>query len=302
MKCQLFFFILSLLFSSNIFAVSDDKKSLEDTYLAQWFSIDSKQYGNIEISSISHSKYDLHTLRYVSDDGDNVYGSMAYPSKLSKTTSNTNKVALLMHPMGSDREFWWNKKHSMKANTLTDKLLALGYTVISLDARVHGQRKIDRLDAKSLIAMARSVEPRLYNETIIGSVRDYRYLLTWIESTFQPKEVIALGYSMGAQMSLLLASYEPSISAVLAMVPPYVQTEISPVAPRVHVDRINNTNILWLAGKNDPYSSQRQTESAFNLISSKKKSLQWFDSGHRLPLDYLKIAKRFLASLQNKES
>jgi predicted esterase len=105
-----------------------------------------------------------------------------------------------------------------------------------------------------------------------------------------------MGYSMGAQMSLLLASFEPQINKVLVMVPPYVGSSTSPVAPRVHLHRIRDAEVLWLAGSKDPYSNSEQTQQTFDTITSQHKTLTWFDAGHRLPAEFVSTAQSFLHS------
>ena len=103
-----------------------------------------------------------------------------------------------------------------------------------------------------------------------------------------------MGYSTGAQMSLLLASFEPDVSRVIAMVPPFVTSPDSPVAPRVHAHRIELADVPRLAGSNDTYAARQDTALAFGRVQSSNRSLVWFESGHRLPLEYLKTVSRFI--------
>ena len=105
---------------------------------------------------------------------------------------------------------------------------------------------------------------------------------------------------MGAQMSLLLASYEPSISNVIAMVPPYVESGTSPVAPRIHTPRIRTISVLWLAGEKDPHSSKRQTLETFEKITSNEKTITWFDAGHRLPIESIDSVIKYIDSFQTQ--
>jgi len=266
-------------------------------YLAHWFKVDSAEPINMVITPLEDDQLGKRSkLSFTSDDRRPVNGIIAFPTEDQSPT----KVAFALHPMGTDQTFWWSDKSPLAANHLTEHLRKLGYTVISLDARRHGQRAIEGFGPRELLARAHSAEPRLYIDTIIGSVRDYRTVLNWSKTEFQPARMVALGYSMGAQMSLLLASYEPSIDAVLAMVPPYVQNPTSPVAPRVHVTRIDKAKVLWLAGRKDRYSTVDQTKEAFNKVKSKDSSLSWFDSGHRLPNTYMATAIDFFDSLQTE--
>jgi len=282
---------------------------LDQAYLSHWFSYDSAEPIKFSLTPLNKDHLgERAELRFTSDDGQMVNGLIAY-ERASSITGNTSskgepsaaKLALLLHPMGIDQQFWWSDKSSLQANKITDRLRERGYTVISLDARRHGERGHDSFSPRELIARAHSSEPRLYIDTIIGSVRDYRIALHWAQRELSPEQIIVLGYSMGAQMSLLLASYEPSISAVVTMVPPYVSSPTSPVAPRIHAPRITAAKVLWLAGTNDTHSTQSQTQEAFDRISSKDKTLTWYDSGHRLPPKFLPTTFSFIDSLK-KES
>lgn len=288
--------VLTTLLATTVNAqqINDD---LGQAYLAHWFSIDSAEQVNGAITRLAKDVIgDRAELHFKSDDGQNVNGLIAYPADRSQP----KKLALVLHPMGVDQQFWWSSSSPLASNKLTEKLRESGYTVISLDARRHGARATEGFGPRELLARAHSTEPRLYIETIIGSVRDYRTVLKWAETEFQPKTVMAVGYSMGAQMSLLLASYEPSIDTVLAMVPPYVGSPTSPVAPRIHAHKITDAEVLWLAGRDDPHSNSEQTKKAFGEIASSNKKLIWFDGGHRLPPEYLLTALDFFSSLQTE--
>lgn len=288
--------VLSTVLTNTLKAkeIPETQQALGQSYLSDWFSVDSAEAIKLSLTSIEGvSKKDRVKLSFTSDDGQIVNGIVAYPSN----RSNDNKLALAMHPMGTDQKFWWSEKSPLPGHELTEKLRDQGYTVITLDARRHGKRSDIDFGARELLKRAHSDEPRLYIDTIIGSVRDYRIALNWAKAELQPQEVLVMGYSMGAQMSLLLASYEPSVDTVLAMVPPYVGSPASPVAPRVHMQRITKANILWMAGTKDPHSDKQQTEETFNAISSTNKTLTWFDAGHRLPNEFVTTANSFFDSL-----
>ena len=274
------------------------KQPLEQAYLSHWFSIDSTEPINLTLSPLDKDHLgERSELRFTSDDGQLVNGIIAHPTT-SKASSK--KLALLLHPMGSDQQFWWRKQSLLPAKQITDSLREYGYTIISLDARKHGERSKKGFSPRELIKRAHSAEPRLYNDTIIGSVRDYRIALNWAKNEFNIDDVIVLGYSMGAQMSLLLSRYEPNINSIVAMVPPYVGSPTSPVAPRIHTPKIASAKLLWLAASKDPHSTQQQTQETFDLVSSNDKALVWYDSGHRLPPSFLNTVLTFIASLQKE--
>ncbi|RBP49910.1 alpha/beta hydrolase family protein [Arenicella xantha] len=295
MRRVLLCILVSTTLNSN--AAPTASQSLASDYLSQWFSYDSSVPIDLTMTTLARDQIgERAELRFLSDDGQAVNGLIAFPSNHS---SLKPKLAFALHPMGTNQQFWWSESSALAAQNLTSHLRQKGYIVISLDARLHGERGRQGFGPRELIARAHSDEPRLYIDTIIGSVRDYRLALHWALQEFDPQEVLVMGYSMGAQMSLLLASLEPSVTTVLAMVPPYVESAISPVAPRVHVPAISKAKVLWLAGRDDPYSSKDQTEQTFEQIGSQDKTVVWFDSGHRLPPDFIEVALSFFDSLQD---
>jgi predicted esterase len=271
-----------------------NNQPLNQAYLSHWFSYDSAEDINLSLTPLKDDALgERAEIRFTSDDGQAVNGLIAF----AKNKASSKKLALALHPMGIDQQFWWSEKSPLAAQKMTARLREKGYTVISLDARMHGERGRPGFGPRELIKRAHSAEPRLYIDTIIGSVRDYRIVLNWAKTEFSPDEVLVMGYSMGAQMSLLLASFEPSVDTVLAMVPPFVGSPTSPVAPRIHVQRITDAKVLWLAGSSDPHSDQNQTQETFDQISSADKTLTWFDAGHRLPPEFLHTALSFFDSL-----
>lgn len=260
-------------------------KPTTNEIIDQWFSFDSS-FDIAMQKELIHADQEIQqfSLSFISDDHQQVHGTLTIPRQHSGQLS----LALLLHAMGSDQQLWWqdNKIHG---HEISKNLLNKGYAIVTLDARRHGQRKIDQLTPRDMINKAHSSEPRLYTDMIIGTVRDYRLVLNWLKKQdpfVDNVKTLAAGYSMGAQMALILASYESSINKVIAMVPPYVKAINSPVAPRLHAEKITEAQVLFLAAKKDPYSSSQQTQLVFDHITSKNKTLQWFNSGHLLPSDY----------------
>ena len=293
--------LILALTTSTIFAkeVTKAGQSLQQAYLSHWFSYDSSEPLNLALGEVVDDEFGGHAqVRFLSDDGQVVNGLLAFP----KQNNSSPKLALLLHPMGLDHQFWWSEERTKVGQELSSHLRNQGYVVISLDARLHGERSREGFGPRELIKRAHSNEPRLYIDTIIGSVRDYRIALNWAKDKYKPDQTLVLGYSMGAQMSLLLASLESTINSVVAIVPPYVASPTSPVAPRIHVDRIIKAKVLWLAATQDQYSDRNQTQETFDRIASADKSLQWFDSGHRLPPEFLNSVFSFLDSLNLGDS
>ncbi len=267
--------------------------------LAEWFSIDPQHDINMQQQAMEPDAIGQRfSLNFVSDDQQPVNGVLNLPQYYDLAKQAPFKLALLLHPMGSDHSVWFSQDNPIKAGRISEKLRQQGYAVLALDARRHGQRKVADMGLKELIGRAHSPHRRLYDDMIIGTVRDYRLALSWVTATWNlsGQDVAVVGYSMGAQMSLLLASYEPSITHVLSMVPPYVDQPGSPVAPRHHVSRITDAKLLYLVAQQDPYSSLAQNQQVFDLIGSPHKTVHYFDSGHVLPATYLQVVMQFIVN------
>ncbi|MCF6300706.1 MAG: alpha/beta fold hydrolase [Proteobacteria bacterium] len=291
--------VVTLIFNfSNIsFAGESVFDEQAQAVLSEWFSVDPKHSINMQQQLIEADELGKRfSLNFTSDDQQAVNGILAMPEGYDASKNPAFKLALLMHPMGSDYMLWFSQDNPIKAGSISTKLRKQGYAVLALDARRHGERKINDMSLKGLLERAHSQHRRLYNDMIIGTVRDYRLALAWAKSKWglSGVEITVVGYSMGAQMSLLLASYEPSITHVISMVPPYIDQPGSPVAPRHHVSRIIDAKLLFLAAKQDIYSTEGQNQYVFELIGSKQKVIRYFDSGHRLPEIYLQTGMRFV--------
>ena len=284
------FILLSILFSDN----NSHANSPDQTAIETLFSIDGTHSPELIFTTEQNGQ---QVFTFVNLEGQTVNGVLLPPLQ----AMSVKKFAIALHPMGDSHSFWWRKKSNLEAHQLSNHLRASGYTVMALDARLHGERKIKNVGPRELLNNAHSDTPDLYNNTISGTIRDYRQLFNWIQQHHKPRKTITLGYSMGGQMSILLARYEKKLDAVLTMVPPYVKSNQSPVAPRVHTPHLPlNSKILWLAANNDQYSNKQGIQDSFNLIRSADKEIHWFDSGHRLPSNYVEHGIIFIDRLESE--
>lgn len=122
-----------------------------------------------------------------------------------------------------------------------------------MDARNHGVRKDPQrnvLQVMNGLHLWGQREP--YEQMIVDTVRDYRLLLDWVQT--QPQldggDVRVAGYSMGAQMALLLCGMDERVGAVLAVVPPHLDNKVAIVAPRNAVAGLAGKKV-WLLSADD---------------------------------------------------
>lgn len=274
----------------------DDPSAL----LPAWFAIDTRFPADVEKKLVSEDdRGSIYHITFIADDSATVTGTLAMPRRSAEACP----LALVMHPMGADSSLWVSADNPIAAGRMVDGLRDAGYAVLALDARLHGPRNVEGIGPREIIGFARGDNPTPYVRMIADSVRDYRLALQWAgsQSNLRTDEILVAGYSMGAQMSLLLASVEPHVSTVLTMVPPYVGQPRSPVAPRNHVGRITDARVLMMVARNDPYSTPEQNQQVFDALATSEKQLIWYESGHVLPLDYLEPAIAFVSELETSQ-
>ena len=291
---------IALLTAAFTARANDSDPVLKDNpvdLLEAWFAIDKRYPTDVTRRFLHDDAWGpVYHVEFLADDDAAVTGTLAMPADSVESAP----LALAIHPMGMDISVWQSSENPIAAGRLADYMRDSGYAVLALDARLHGARQVENIGPREIIGFARGDNPVPYTQMIIDSVRDYRLALRWAqgEPHLQAQKILVVGYSMGAQMALLLASADPSVSAVLAMVPPYVSRPASPAAPRNHVIRIDRARVLMMAARNDPYSTPEQNRQVFDTIATTSKQLLWFDSEHVLPLDYLQHALGFIASTQ----
>lgn len=119
-------------------------------------------------------------------------------------------------------------------------------------------------------------------------MRDYRLLLDWVQTQPQldSSVVRVAGYSMGAQMALLLGGMDERVGAVLAVVPPHVDDKIAVAAPRNAVSGLAGKKVWLLSADDDAYASQAQNLALFEALPTADKRHLRFAGGHLLPAEY----------------
>jgi len=229
----------------------------------------------------------VQQLGYDAPDGDRITGFIYQ----SKDTAKDAPIAILMHGLTGSSLYWLAADNFAHGDDVTAMLLARGYRVVALDARVHGARRRDKKPME-LVMAARTGDTQAYQGMISDTVGDYQFLLNRLMKNFKDtKHVLVVGYSMGAQMGTLLAAQDKRVTHLATMVPPAVRNvpEVSPInfAPNVHVPW------LLVTATKDEFSSRAQNA---ELIAASGQTLTnvSFDSGHALPQSYVGAIESWL--------
>ncbi|MFY0568651.1 alpha/beta fold hydrolase [Archangium lansingense] len=126
---------------------------------------------------------------------------------------------------------------------------------------------------------------------IADTVWDAHALLTSVLAARKPPRVLVAGYSMGAQVALLLAASEPRITHLVTMVPPHIDPSLGEIAPARHMERVRQDWLLLTANQDD-FAPVADSRALFDTSPSRRKTHKTFDSGHALPREYLDEVRR----------
>lgn len=234
-------------------------------------------------------------LRMPSFDGVVAPGHIIYPADPALHAA-PRPVLLAMHAMG--RTHWrWSQAEFKGRPTIenthrvTELALQQGYVVIALDAREHGDRK-NADKPVSPRELLRNLhwwgEREPYERLIVDTVKDWRVLLDWVtqQPQFDRSNIRAAGYSMGAQMALLLAGTDARVSAVAAMVPPGLTNRVAVVAPLNVAPRLAATRVWLITADDDEHASARENAALFAALPGAGKQHLRFAGSHLLPAEY----------------
>lgn len=232
-------------------------------------------------------------LQLRSFDGSPLSGRLLYPGDPAKADA-PYPVLIGLHALGRSHYRWWRGEHKggvtlENTHRITGLALQRGYAVLAIDARNHGVRKDPErnvLQVMNGLHLWGKREP--YERMIVDTVRDYRLLLDWVGT--QPRldsgRIRVAGYSMGAQMALLLGGMDERVGAVLAVVPPHLDNKVAIAAPRNAVSGLSGKKVWLLSADDDEYASQAQNLALFEALPTADKRHIRFTGGHLLPDEY----------------
>ncbi len=272
--------------------------SLSPEELTARYAYPVKQQVQLELKELTPQSFEFTYQRF---DGVTVNGRISYPQD-PKAIQSPVPVLIGAHAMGRSQIRWWQDSYKDRATfEQTDKITAMalekGYAVVAIDARHHGLRKDPNL---SIVDMIDNLhwwgEREPYEAMLVDTVRDHRVLLDWlVQQPMLDKNNIKLtGYSMGAQIGLLLAGVDSRIQSVAAIVPPHMNSTTAVVAPLNMMAGLADNQVWLFTADDDEYASIKQNQQLFDALPNPDKKLFRFDSGHLLPADYVQELEPWL--------
>lgn len=217
--------------------------------------------------------------------GDRVPGYLGIP----KAGSPPYPCVLTIHGGTNRKLSWWEDDSFNYGGLVTKELLSAGFALLALDAQGHGER-IKNNDYESF----RTIYGKYRNKlaaNFIESVIDYRRAIDYLETRpeIDIDRIGVIGYSFGGSMTYNLTAVEPRIKVAVACVaPPY--KEHTTWGAFHFASHIGARPFLLLYARLDKPDRVEGAPELLDLIDSPTKELVWYDSGHRLPPEYVNKA------------
>ncbi len=209
-------------------------------------------------------------------------------------------IVLLLHGWSGSKDSWWQDGGYISGGNMRRALLNAGYAVLAIDAPTHGDR-IAENDYALVNDLSKDGQPSHRNyftvsEIVSQGTRDYRRALDLIESRddLDSSRIGMIGYSMGGWQSFLLTAVDPRIRVSVACVVPSLAGESTSIAPKDYARGIGDRPFLMLMGHSDPMCHPQHAKQLLDLIPGDRKKLVMFESGHKLPSDYVSDALAWL--------
>ena len=208
---------------------------------------------------------------------------------------------LLMHGWSGSREHWWRDGGYIHGGETRHALLERGYAVFALDAQAHGDRIAENDFALVNDYSDPGDAPRknyftlrdIISQTILDYRRGIDYLAT--RGDIDMSRIGIVGYSMGGFHAVSLTAVEPRIKAAVGCVVPVTWREDDILDPANYAAGIGTRPLLMLQGKTDQLCNEAQAQTLFNHFNPETTRLVLYDSGHKLPPEWVDAAITWLA-------
>ena len=209
---------------------------------------------------------------------------------------------LLMHGWSGDKDSWWKDGGYISGGDTRKALLAAGYAVFALDAQAHGDRIAENDYAIVNDYNPPGAPPRknyfTLRDILTQTLRDYRRGLDYLESRedIDMDRIGIVGYSMGGFHAVTLTAIESRIKASVGCVVPVSWRDDPILDPANYAPEIGARPFLMIQGKTDGLCNEAQAKELLTHFNADTTTLSIYDSGHKLPLDWVAEAVPWLTA------
>ena len=226
---------------------------------------------------------------------DRVPGFLAVPTE----GAGPFPCVILIHGVGGSKEDWWKVESFHSGHALTTSLLDSGMAVLTLDAEFHGERAAGNdFESPEVFIFEKQWFYRARN-MVVDSTLDHRRALDYLATRedIDTSRIGVLGYSMGGMMALQLAAVDERISACTSCVAPILKGGTSALGIHNFAPYITNTPVLMMIGREDHRNySVDDAQAVLDLIPTIDRSLEVFESGHKLPIEWTTRAHEWMSA------
>ncbi len=217
-----------------------------------------------------------------------------------ETDAKQVPCVLLLHGWSGAKDRWFQDGGYISGGNVRKALLEAGYAVFALDAQCHG----DRISVNDFAPVnhyrEEGPQPRkgyltqeeIYRQTVVDYRRAIDYLIS--RGDIDPERIGLVGYSMGGTQAFLLTGVEPRIKVAVACVTPKERDKFSPIAPQNQTYGIGERPFLMIMGRSDPMCSPEVAKQLHAMLPAESSKLIFIDAGHKLSLDYVPHAVRWV--------
>lgn len=212
---------------------------------------------------------------------------------IPKDGQATHPCVLALHGIGADKSSWWDDDSFARGGALTTALLRDGFAVFTPDAEYHGERTHDNEFERGWMNRVRDM--------IVQSVVDCRRAVDYLQTRpdIDATRIGLIGYSMGGIEAFPLAALDHRIQVTVACVTSISHIDEAGGGPllesRNFAHALGDRPFLMLMGRSDPACTVAAAQRVHDRIPGEKKRLVFYDSGHRLPAEYVEDARAWLA-------
>ena len=220
--------------------------------------------------------------------------------EVSETAKAPYPCVVLMHGWSGGTRNWWEDGGYIHGGEVRKALLAAGFAVFALDAQGHGDRIAENDYHVVNLFEEPGAPPRknyfTLRDVITQTVLDYRrgidYLAT--RGDVDMARIGAMGYSMGGFHAVSLTAVEPRIKAAVGCVVPVSWRDDPILDPANYLRGIGERPFMMVQGKTDELCNEAQALELYKHLEGPNTRLELFDSGHKLPGDYVGVAVPWL--------
>lgn len=218
---------------------------------------------------------------------------------IPKTGSPPYPCVLELHGIGGSKTGWWEDDSFFRGGHMTRALLDAGIAIFTPDAQYSGERSYTNGFASPTEVVFKNEWWSRFRGMFVQSVIDCRRSVDYLEtrSEIDASRLGVIGYSLGGLETFALTALDARIKVSVACVTPLRHESIGSDdvwAPRNFARALAGRPFLMQMGRTDPAYKPEQAKRIFDLIPGSTKQIVWYDSGHKLPVEYAPKATEWL--------